>query len=170
MRTSSRTSFRAFAVLALLPLCIGQALATETNPCPERDASCLDTIQVTATKRPESTLHVPAATTIVGGERLRETAPQTPMDALHGEGGIREQGHHPEQRGQIAQEFVRPQLPGEQAVPRPQEPALAGERGQASQEGSQRNQSSQDQQDRGQASQGQQRSSSQGGGNQGGER
>lgn len=80
------------AVLAALTPAIGEALAAETagetsERCREGDVVCLDTVQVTATKRPESTLHIPAATTIVGGRRLRETAPQTPMDALHGEVG-----------------------------------------------------------------------------------
>ncbi|MFZ5635762.1 MAG: TonB-dependent receptor plug domain-containing protein [Pseudomonadota bacterium] len=77
--------------LAILALAVGQAMAAEGGErdrhCPEGDAACLDTVQVTATKRPESTMDVPAATTIVGGARLRETAPQTPMDALHGEVG-----------------------------------------------------------------------------------
>ncbi|MCI4567888.1 TonB-dependent receptor [Lysobacter sp. CFH 32150] len=45
---------------------------------------CLDLIQVTATRRPESTLDVPAATTIVSAEEMRNAAPQTVMDALHG--------------------------------------------------------------------------------------
>ncbi len=79
------------AAIAVLVLAVGNALAAEagesTTGCRDGDAACLDTVQVTATKRPESTLHIPAATTIVGGERLRETAPQTPMDALHGEVG-----------------------------------------------------------------------------------
>ncbi len=82
---------RKTATLTILVLAIGQAMAAESGererPCVESDANCLDTVQVTATKRPESTLDVPAATTIVGGARLRETAPQTPMDALHGEVG-----------------------------------------------------------------------------------
>lgn len=76
----------------VLTLAIGETLAAEAAGasragCDDADATCLDTVQVTATKRPESTLHIPAATTIVGGARLRETAPQTPMDALHGEVG-----------------------------------------------------------------------------------
>ena len=84
------------AVIAVLALAVGNALAADTagstavesaTGCRDGDAACLDTVQVTATKRPESTLHIPAATTIVGGARLRETAPQTPMDALHGEVG-----------------------------------------------------------------------------------
>ncbi len=88
-------------VIAVLALAVGNALAADTaestaveaaavesaTGCRDGDAACLDTVQVTATKRPESTLHIPAATTIVGGARLRETAPQTPMDALHGEVG-----------------------------------------------------------------------------------
>ena len=79
------------ATIAVLALAVGNALAADgggsTAGCRDGDAACLDTVQVTATKRPESTLQIPAATTIVGGERLRETAPQTPMDALHGEVG-----------------------------------------------------------------------------------
>jgi hemoglobin/transferrin/lactoferrin receptor protein len=96
----SKTAMKTLTVLALS---IGQAMAAEgggttgetssdasgdaSGECRGNDAGCLDTVQVTATKRPESTLDVPAATTIVGGARLRETAPQTPMDALHGEVG-----------------------------------------------------------------------------------
>ena len=79
------------ATIAVLAFAVGHALAADgagsTTGCRDGDAACLDTVQVTATKRPESTLHIPAATTIVGGARLRETAPQTPMDALHGEVG-----------------------------------------------------------------------------------
>jgi outer membrane receptor protein involved in Fe transport len=61
-------------------------------PCPagaERcaDSQILDAIQVTATKRPESSLEVAAATTIVTRAELAEAAMQTPMDALHGEVG-----------------------------------------------------------------------------------
>ena len=79
------------ATIAVLAFAVGHALAADgagsTTGCRDGDAACLDTVQVTATKRPESTLHIPAATTIVGGARLRETAQQTPMDALHGEDG-----------------------------------------------------------------------------------
>ena len=79
------------ATIAVLAFAVGHALAADgagsTTGCRDGDAACLDTVQVTATKRPESTLHIPAATTIVGGARLRETAQQTPMDALHGEVG-----------------------------------------------------------------------------------
>jgi hemoglobin/transferrin/lactoferrin receptor protein len=79
-------------MFAVVMLAISETLAADAAEasragCRESDATCLDTVQVTATKRPESTLHIPAATTIVGGERLRESAPQTPMDALHGEIG-----------------------------------------------------------------------------------
>ena len=79
------------AAIAVMAFAVGDALAADgagsTTGCQDGDAACLDTVQVTATKRPESTLQIPAATTIVGGARLRETAPQTPMDALHGEVG-----------------------------------------------------------------------------------
>jgi hemoglobin/transferrin/lactoferrin receptor protein len=82
-------------VLTMLAFLSGHALAANNDgmnddtagDCRNDDAGCLDTVQVTATKRPESTLDVPAATTIVGGARLREAALQTPMDALHGEVG-----------------------------------------------------------------------------------
>lgn len=55
--------------------------------CPDNTVTCLHQVQVTATKRPESTLDVPAATTIVGSAEMRAAAPQTVMDALHGEVG-----------------------------------------------------------------------------------
>lgn len=80
----ARVVARAHALaLALLPFASAVA---QVPPC-EDDARCLDVVQVTATRRPESTLQVPAATTLVGGEALRATTPQTPMDALHGEVG-----------------------------------------------------------------------------------
>lgn len=44
----------------------------------------LDTVQVTASRRKESTLDVPMAVTVVDAEALRGAAMQTPMDALHG--------------------------------------------------------------------------------------
>lgn len=59
--------------------------ALDSPACAE--AHTLDTIQVTATKRPESSLEVAAATTIVTRAELGEAAMQTPMDALHGEVG-----------------------------------------------------------------------------------
>ena len=64
-----------------------EAARNSGERCSDSKAICVDTVQITATKRPESTLDVPAATTIVGGARLREAAAQTPMDALHGEIG-----------------------------------------------------------------------------------
>lgn len=83
--------FEHTAVIVMLALAVGDAIAADvvqsSTQCRDGDAVCLDTVQITATRRPESTLHVPAATTIVGGRRLREIAPQTPMDALHGEVG-----------------------------------------------------------------------------------
>lgn len=80
------------AVIAMLASAAGRVMAADAarefgERCSDSDVVCLDTVQVTATKRPESTLDVPAATTTIGGARLREIAPQTPMDALHGEVG-----------------------------------------------------------------------------------
>lgn len=51
------------------------------------DAETLGTIQVTATRRAESTLEVPVAVTVVGKDELRKLGPQTVMDVLHGEPG-----------------------------------------------------------------------------------
>lgn len=62
------------------------ALAQEVV-CRDDAIVCLDEVQVTATRRPESTLDVPAATTIVGSAAMAAAAPQTVMDALHGEVG-----------------------------------------------------------------------------------
>ncbi|QDH70732.1 TonB-dependent receptor plug domain-containing protein [Marilutibacter alkalisoli] len=62
----------------------GMAGAGGAPLCPADSVTCLDRIQVTATKRPESTLDVPAGTTVIGARELRESAPQTVMDALHG--------------------------------------------------------------------------------------
>ncbi len=65
----------------------------ERSPrCLADDSRCvdpkrLDTIQVTATKRPESSLDISAATTIVTRAELADAIMQTPMDALHGEVG-----------------------------------------------------------------------------------
>lgn len=77
----------AIAIALSFAACAAHAAEPSEGPCRADDATCLDVIQVTATKRPESTLDVPAATTVIAGERLRATAPQTPMDALHGEVG-----------------------------------------------------------------------------------
>ncbi len=68
------------------------SVGNDERGCSPRDARCadpstLDTIQVTATKRPESSLEVAAATTIATRADLAEAAMQTPMDALHGEAG-----------------------------------------------------------------------------------
>lgn len=65
-----------------------EAFAPDTPDSPAcAEAHTLDVIQVTATKRPESSLEVAAATTIVTRAELGEAAMQTPMDALHGEVG-----------------------------------------------------------------------------------
>lgn len=75
---------------ALLATATAPADAAETGyeaVCPDDAITCFDHVQVTATKRPESTLDVPAATTVVDRAEMRAAAPQTVMDALHGEVG-----------------------------------------------------------------------------------
>ena len=52
-----------------------------------RADSILETIQVTATRRPESTFEVPVATTVVTRENLAKAPLQTVMDALRGTPG-----------------------------------------------------------------------------------
>ncbi len=47
----------------------------------------LEEVQVTATRRAESTIDVAVATTVVGRDEIRRGAPQTAMDALHGKTG-----------------------------------------------------------------------------------
>jgi outer membrane receptor protein involved in Fe transport len=63
------------------------AMLCDTSGDACADPTTLDTIQVTATKRPESSLEIPAATTIATRAELAEVAMQTPMDALHGDVG-----------------------------------------------------------------------------------
>ena len=53
----------------------------------ELSAAPLEVIQVTATRRPESTFNVPVATSVVGFEAIRAAAPQTVMDLLRGRAG-----------------------------------------------------------------------------------
>jgi outer membrane receptor protein involved in Fe transport len=50
-------------------------------------AEPLEVIQVTATRRPESTFDVPVATDVVGPEAIRAATPQTVMELLHGRTG-----------------------------------------------------------------------------------
>jgi hemoglobin/transferrin/lactoferrin receptor protein len=83
--------FLSAAIAAILLMLSAPASAADSpeahaqrGDCADNPAACLDTIQVTATKRPESTLDVPTATTVVGPAALAEAAMQTPMDALHG--------------------------------------------------------------------------------------
>ena len=53
-------------VMLTLPMggVMAAGVAQSSTQCRDGDAVCLDTVQVTATRRPESTLHVPDATTI----------------------------------------------------------------------------------------------------------
>jgi TonB-dependent heme/hemoglobin receptor len=73
---------------ALLVLVPSIACAAPTpEPEPQRKERELGAIQVTATRRPESTLDVPIATTVVTQAEIRARGGQTVMDALHGETG-----------------------------------------------------------------------------------
>ena len=47
----------------------------------------LETVQVTATRRAESTFEVPVATDVIDRDDIRAAAPQTVMDALRGRAG-----------------------------------------------------------------------------------
>lgn len=62
-------------------------LAAQQTVSSEREARLLDQIQVTATRRPESSFDVPVATTVVGQREIADRAPQVAMDLLHGEPG-----------------------------------------------------------------------------------
>jgi outer membrane receptor protein involved in Fe transport len=77
--------------LVLAGAALAQAPAPEeAPPAPQGRADGarkLEQVQVTATRRAESTLDVPQATTVVTQQQLRALAPQTVMDALHGEPG-----------------------------------------------------------------------------------
>ena len=75
----------ATALLALAPSTLGAA--ADPDPEPQRKERELGAIQVTATRRPESTLDVPIATTVVTQDEIRARGGQTVMDALHGETG-----------------------------------------------------------------------------------
>lgn len=89
LNTSNTRLSMAIVIAIVLSFATGPGHAAEPTAegCRRDDPACLDVVQVTATKRPESTLDVPAATTVIAGERLRAAAAQTPMDALHGEVG-----------------------------------------------------------------------------------
>ena len=93
VKSQNRVRLLAAALVQLLPAAMLSAHAEDATAVAvdelarcKSDATikCLDLIQVTATRRPESTLDVPAATTIVSAEEMRNAAPQTVMDALHG--------------------------------------------------------------------------------------
>ncbi len=57
------------------------------QPGPPGDARLLDRIQVTGTRRAESTFDVPVSVTVIGQEQVSAAAAQTAMDLLHGEPG-----------------------------------------------------------------------------------
>lgn len=68
-----------FAFLLAVPAANAQSRVEDINK--------LGTIQVTATRRAESTLDVPAGVTVVDEEQIREAYAPTAMDLLHGEVG-----------------------------------------------------------------------------------
>jgi outer membrane receptor protein involved in Fe transport len=61
-------------------------LENKTNKV-KRTAKALAAIQVTATRNAETVIEVPVATTVVSRDQIRTGAPQTVMDALHGNPG-----------------------------------------------------------------------------------
>ena len=54
---------------------------------PARATESLETVQVTATRRAESTFDVPVATDVIDRDEIRAAAPQTVMEALRGQAG-----------------------------------------------------------------------------------
>jgi TonB-dependent heme/hemoglobin receptor len=54
---------------------------------PARATESLETVQVTATRRAESTFDVPVATDVIDRDEIRAAAPQTVMDAMRGQAG-----------------------------------------------------------------------------------
>jgi TonB-dependent heme/hemoglobin receptor len=54
---------------------------------PARATEGLETVQVTATRRAESTFDVPVATDVIDRDEIRAAAPQTVMDAMRGQAG-----------------------------------------------------------------------------------
>jgi len=54
---------------------------------PARATEGLETVQVTATRRAESTFDVPVATDVIDRDEIRAAAPQTVMEALRGQAG-----------------------------------------------------------------------------------
>jgi hemoglobin/transferrin/lactoferrin receptor protein len=72
--------------LALIPVFAAGACAAAAHG-DEPDATVLDALQVTATRRAEPAYGVTAATTVVGAAQIRAAAAQTATDLLHGEPG-----------------------------------------------------------------------------------
>ena len=74
------------ALLALAPL-VGSAAGSELDEERDGHGRKLEQVQVTASRRPESTLDIPMATNVLDREELRAGNGQTVMDLLHGETG-----------------------------------------------------------------------------------
>jgi TonB-dependent heme/hemoglobin receptor len=88
----SRRAASHVLVLHLLKFLINNPLAASLAGSllplvPAHAAEALETIQVTATRRAESTFHVPVATDVVDLDAIRAAAPQTVMEALRGRAG-----------------------------------------------------------------------------------
>lgn len=70
------------------------ATTPDTVPMPAPDGNsatrgrALESIQVTATRRAESRLDVPVATTVLTADELRASGAPTVMEALRGETGV----------------------------------------------------------------------------------
>jgi TonB-dependent heme/hemoglobin receptor len=63
-------------------------LAGALSPlAPAHATEALETVQVTATRRAESTFDVPVATGVIDRDEIRAAAPQTVMEALRGQAG-----------------------------------------------------------------------------------
>jgi len=75
MKASHLTPLAALLAGSLLP------------PVSAHSADALETIQVTATRRAESTFDVPVATAVIDRDEIRAAAPQTVMEALRGQAG-----------------------------------------------------------------------------------
>jgi TonB-dependent heme/hemoglobin receptor len=84
-----RKSLLLVGMLVGLTWCASVRGADETDEpgTARKQGRTLEKVQVTATRRAETTLEVPTGTTVVDREDIRQAAAQTAMDALHGETG-----------------------------------------------------------------------------------
>ncbi|MGH8077458.1 MAG: TonB-dependent receptor plug domain-containing protein, partial [Lysobacter sp.] len=81
-------SFRLATLTTAVALCLGlSAHVARADDGADDQATHLDRIQVTATRREEAALEVPVGVTVVGSDEIARRAPQTAVDLLHGETG-----------------------------------------------------------------------------------